>query len=201
MGSKRLGLLIRAVFIFSNCAPSIKNLDSKGEAIICFGDSITKGEGAAEEEAYPKLLEKLMGREVINAGRDGDTTASALNRVEDDVLSKNPFLVIVELGGNDYLQQIPRENTVKNLEEIIVKIQETNATVALCDVSSGFFLSGYRNDFKKLAAKTGCIFIPRLMEGILDNPTFKSDNIHPNKEGYILIAQRVYKGIKKYLKF
>jgi acyl-CoA thioesterase-1 len=184
-----------------SCAPSINNLDSQGKNIICFGDSITKGEGAADDKAYPEVLRKLLGRSVINAGVSGDTTITALERLEEDVLDKSPFLVIVELGGNDFLQQRPKELTLKNLEEIIIRIQESGSAVALCDVSSGFILSDYRNDFERLAKKTGSIFIPCLLGGILNNPSMRVDNIHPNEEGYELIAQRVYKEVKRYFRF
>ncbi len=182
------------------CSYPIKNLDSPGEIIICFGDSITRTEGIPLEKTYPAILSELLHREVINAGVSGDTTATALRRLERDVLRKNPYLVIVELGGNDFLTGISKEITLRNLEEIIVKIQEVKAIVVLCDISCGFILSGYRKDFYQLAKKTGAIFVSQLLEGILDNPSAKQDYIHPNVEGHRLIAQKIYQVIKPYLK-
>ena len=57
----------------------------------------------------------------------------------------------------------------------------------------------YHKEMKQLAKDTGSIFIPRLMEGIARNPSLKSDQIHPNPEGYRIIADRVYRAIKPYL--
>ncbi len=136
----------------------------------------------------------------MNIGVSGDTTECALQRLERDVLEKDPYLIIVELGGNDYLKGIPEERTLSNLEKIILKIQEKRAIVALCDISCGFFMSGYRRKLKKLARKTGSIFIPRVLEDILTDPSLKYDNIHPNSEGYKIIAQKIYKAIRPYLK-
>jgi acyl-CoA hydrolase len=39
----------------------IRNIDSAGETIICFGDSLTEGVGAAEGEDYPTVLSRLLG--------------------------------------------------------------------------------------------------------------------------------------------
>lgn len=188
------------IIFLTSCSSPIKNLDSQGENIICFGDSITYGAGAEKGRDYPSILAKLIGRNVINTGVSGDTTSSALNRVVRDVLERDPYLVIVELGGNDFLQGLPKEETLANLRKIILKIQKKGSAVALADVSCGVFLSGYRKDYKRLAKETGSILIPRLLGGILDNPSLKSDNIHPNSSGYKIIARRVYKSIKSYLK-
>ena len=189
------------LILLFGCGYPIKNLDSQGRDIICFGDSITSGVGAEGDRNYPYFLSQLIGRKVINAGKSGDTTYEALKRLERDVLSYNPYLVIVELGGNDFLRRIPTEITLKNIEEIITRIQEKGAIVALVDVSWGPIMSGYRKEFKKLARKKGAIFIPSLIRGILNDPSLKYDWIHPNSRGYKIIAYRIYKAIKPYLKY
>jgi acyl-CoA thioesterase-1 len=196
---KRQFIFSLLVAIITGCAPPIKNLGNEGKNIICFGNSITQGEGVSEEDTYPRLLEKMLKRKVINAGVGGDTTASAILRLKKDVLVRNPYLVIVELGGNDYLQRIPKRRIFINLETIILQIQKSGAMVALCDLSYGSVLSQYRSDFRRLAKKRGAILIEGLMEGILDNPRFQYDYIHPNKEGYQIIASRVYNAIKEYI--
>jgi acyl-CoA thioesterase I len=95
----------------------LRNIRSPGEAIICFGDSLTEGVGAGSGEDYPAVLSRELGRPVINAGRRGDTTAGALERVSDAVLSKNPRLVVVLLGGNDFLRRLPRQDTRKTSKQ------------------------------------------------------------------------------------
>ncbi len=194
------GLIIFLIILCGCAKPEIRNLGSKGENIICFGDSITFGYGASEGEDYPTALGKLLNSPVINAGVDGDTSFCALERLERDVLEKNPRLVIVEFCGNDFLKKIPREETVKNLTAVIERIQEKGAMVALVDISSGFFFREYRRAFKKLAAQKKAIFIPVLLNKIITNPAMKSDFFHPNDRGYQVIARRIYQVIAPYVK-
>ena len=201
---KRINFFILSVFLslsLTGCVkPEIKNLGAKGDCIVCFGDSITFGYGASAGEDYPTALGKMVKMPVINSGVDGDTSFAALNRLEQDVLSKNPRLVIVEFCGNDFLKKIPRETTVKNLSEIIDRIQAQGAMVALMDISAGFFFKEYRADFKKLARQKQAIFIPVVLYKIITNPAMKSDFFHPNARGYKIIANRVYKAIAGYIK-
>jgi lysophospholipase L1-like esterase len=192
-------LLIAICILSCDRGYPIKNLNSQGKNIICFGNSITKGEGVSPGKDYPAILSYLLERKVINAGVSGDTTITALERLERDVLKKDPYLVIVELGGNDFLQKISKKVILKNLEEIILRIQEKGAMVAIVDVSCGIIMSAYKKDIESLARRTGSIFIPDVLENILNNPSLKYDIIHPNDKGYKIIAHRIYKKIKKYI--
>jgi len=177
----------------------IKNIDSKGRTIVCFGDSITFGYGARPGEDYPKALGKIMNIPVINAGIDGDTTPEALKRVKEDVLDRKPLLVIIEFGGNDFLRKFPLEGTVNNIREMVRRIQGQGAMVAIVDISAGMFFSEYRREFRKLAREKGVIFIPQILNGIITNPNMKSDFLHPNANGYKVIAQRICQIITPYL--
>jgi len=125
----------------------IRNIDSRGTAIICFGDSITFGYGAQTQESYPVILSKMIQTPVINAGIDGDTTTEALRRFDSDVLERDPLLVIIEFGGNDFLRKIPKEVTVKNIKEMVERAQAKGAMVAIVDISAGMFLGEYHTAF------------------------------------------------------
>jgi lysophospholipase L1-like esterase len=193
-------LVVSLIILYGCTKPAIRNLDARGSSIICFGDSITFGYGANPGEDYPAVLSKLVSLPVVNSGVDGDTTFEALERLENDVLDKNPRLVIVEFCGNDFLKKIPREDTLKNLDQIIERIQQKGAMVALVDISAGVFFQEYRRDFKKLAAQRKAVFIPVLLNKIITNPAMKSDFFHPNARGYQVIAKRIYQAISQYLK-
>jgi len=177
----------------------IKNIGSKGKDIICFGDSITFGYGANPGEDYPHALSKMVDVPVVNAGIDGDTSTEAMRRLASDVLDREPFLVIIEFGGNDFLRKIPQEETLNNIRQMIDKIQAKGAMVAVVDISAGILLGEYHKIFYRLAQEKEAIFIPRILSGVITNPNLKSDFVHPNGEGYKIIAGRIYRTIMPYL--
>lgn len=181
----------------------IINTDSQGKNIICFGNSITYGQGAQKGYDYPSLLGQMVERDVINKGSCGDTTQEGLNRIEDDVLRLEPYLVIVEFGANDRFQDISKDIVIMNLRDITLKIQDAGAMAALCDVSGGWrFLKKYdiyHTEIKDLAEKTHSIFVPLLMKGVIQRSRLLSDSFHPNSDGYRIIAKKVHKAIAPYL--
>ena len=177
----------------------IRNLNSSGKNIICFGNSLTLGYGADKASSYPEVLSHLSSFNVINAGLSGDTTQGGLQRLQNDVLEREPLLVIVEFGGNDLLLKIPLQDTVGNLKQIIEKIQDKGAMVAVVDISSSVFFEEYRDAFRNLCRDKGAIFIARAMEGIITDPALKSDYLHPNSHGYRIMAHRIYRAIMPYL--
>lgn len=195
-----IALLGYSVIALWGCAKKyIANIDSRGANIICFGDSITFGYGANPGEDYPSALSKMVNIPVINAGIDGDTSTEALKRINSDVLDRDPLLVIIEFGGNDFLRKIPLEETIKRIETMIIKIQNRSAMTAIADMHVGIVMGDYGREFKRLAKKYNALFIPNLLKGIIANPRLKSDFIHPNADGYKLIAQRIYRTILPYL--
>lgn len=196
-----IGLLGFSAIAFSGCAKrEIKNIDAQGKEIICFGDSLTFGYGAGLGEDYPTQLGKLVSLPVINTGRDGDTSTDALKRLKTEVLERHPRLVIIEFTGNDFLENVSKEATVNNIKKMTDLIYSQGAMVAIVDVSAGFFLREYRSLLSKIAREKRAIFIPQVLRGIITNPAMKSDFLHPNAQGYKIIAQRIYRAIKSYLK-
>ena len=192
-----LGVPLVLLLIVSGCGgerfDTIRNLRSAGETIICFGDSLTEGVGAERGEEYPTILSRLLGMRVVNAGQRGDTTAQALERINTSVVNKNPRLVILLLGGNDFLRQIPTRETRQNLKELVRQIQDHGAMVAIAGIKLGFFTDEYGPIFEETAAEFDAIYIPQVMKGIFNDTKLRSDQIHPNSAGYRLIAERIAK--------
>lgn len=199
--SSQFIVILSILMLTAGCAKKeVNNIGSCGTNIVCYGDSITFGYGAGTGEDYPSFLAKLVNAPVINVGIDGDTTSEGLKRIYSDVLDRNPLLVIIEFTGNDFLRQVPMEETTKNIGEMIDKIEAKGAMVALVDISAGLLLKGYRQEFGRIARKKNVIFIPGILSGIVTNPSLKSDFLHPNASGYKMIAQKIYRAILPYLK-
>jgi lysophospholipase L1-like esterase len=159
--------------------------------IVCFGDSLTEGVGADPAEDYPTVLSRQIGFPIINAGRRGDTTAQALARLADEVLARHPRLVIVLLGGNDFLRQLPRSESRKNLAAIVERIQQEGAMVVIAGIKLGFLTDGFAAIYEETAQEFGALYIPQVTKGILNDAKLRSDPIHPNSAGYRLIAERI----------
>ena len=169
---------------------------SVGEKVICFGDSLTHGTGASRDKDYPSQLSKMISRPVINAGLPGDTTARALQRLERDVLSYSPDLVLITLGGNDLKNGIAKDIAFENLKIIVESIQERGAQVIIGGLHIPFRDRGFGRGYQKLADETGATLIPNILEGIMGNRKLMSDPIHPNDAGYKMMAERFYKVLR-----
>ncbi len=83
----------------------ITNYPPSNGPIIAFGDSLTFGVGASTGQDYVSQLSRKAGVNIVNSGVSGDTTRDALARLDRDVISQDPSVVIVWLGGNDILQR------------------------------------------------------------------------------------------------
>ena len=178
---------------------NIRNLDSQGTTVVCLGDSLTEGVGADKGEDYPSILARRLAYPVINSGRRGETSSDALVRIEADVLAHNPRLVIVLLGGNDFLQQIPLSETRSHLGEIIRRIHEGGAMVVLVGMRLGLFTDQYGSLYSEIAEKHRALLIPEALKGILSDPQLRSDPIHPNAAGYRVLAEKILDSIKPLL--
>jgi len=196
-------VVVLSAFVFlSGCVDSrVVNVDSRGTSIICFGDSLTIGYGVEEEHSYPSVMAKLVlsGVPVINAGIEGDRTEEALKRFKTDVLEKDPFLVIIEFGANDFFTRVPMADTLNNLQVMLRLLQENKVMVALVDISTSFVMEEYSKPYRQLAKQYGAIFVPQVLDGIIAEPSLKSDFMHPNAAGYKIIAHRIYRAVLPYL--
>lgn len=165
------------------------------EVIICFGDSLTSGIGAGVGLDYPSQLAKMIGKPVVNKGIPGDTTASARRRLNRDVLSAEPDIVLITLGGNDLKNGVAKNVAFGNLKYIVETIQQRGAKVIVGGLKFPGRDQGFGKGYDDLAKQTGATLIPDIFAGIVDNPNLMSDPIHPNDAGYRIIAQRFYKAL------
>lgn len=173
---------------------------SKEGPVIFLGNSLTVGLGANDGEDFPSLVSmELNLSNYINAGVSGDTSEDALNRLQTDVLSKNPSVVVVLLGGNDFLQKIPEEKTIKNLDEIVRRISESGSAVVLVHLKANPLKEQYKEPVKEIAKKYEAALVLNILNGIFGNADLMSDQIHPNAKGYELMADRISPALKKVL--
>lgn len=200
IGAAALILIALLWAFWPSSVANVTNLDSSGSNIIAFGDSLTAGYGASGGEDYPSVLSSITGFSIVNAGVSGDTTESALARIEDDVLSNDPRVVIVGLGGNDFLRSVPISSTEGNLRMIVRRIHDSGAMVVLLGFRFPSLNANYEKMYERIANEERCLLVPDLLDGVLSNPALRSDAIHPNAGGYRVMAERVAGPLRKLIR-
>ena len=189
---------------------STAQLNSGKPKIIAFGDSLTAGFGLAEKESYPYLLQQKLKAdgydyEVINAGVSGDTSLGGLERIDWVLEQENAQILILELGANDLLRNMPVAKMKQNLSRIIEKAQAKKIQVLLCGMLApptmgAQYQRDYVTAFPDLASEYKVPFLPFILEGVaLDKNLNQADGIHPNAEGEKIMTDNVYKALKPML--
>lgn len=169
---------------------------TSGERIIAFGDSLVQGVGASPGRDIVSVLSRRLGVPIVNEGRSGDTTGAALTRLDSAVLSRNPRIVIVLLGGNDMLRRVPRATTFDNLDAIVSRIRARGAAVILVSVELGFGTGADGRAYEELASRTSSALVRDILDGIFGREALMSDGIHPNDRGYEIMADRIEPALK-----
>ncbi len=173
----------------------------RGSAVLALGDSLTYGYGANPTESYPARLAELTGWAITNGGVSGDTSAQALARLPELLREHTPRLVIISIGGNDFLRRQPENETRTNIRAIIQACKAAGAETLLVGVPGvgvGAAL-GYPGDHPLYADLAKAENVPYYANGwsqILGKDALKSDQIHPNAAGYAEFAR----GLTAYLK-
>jgi acyl-CoA thioesterase I len=192
---KTLIIFLAAVILFVGyriffTSPQVKIGSIPYNVIICFGDSLTSGTGADRGMDYPAQLSRMIAKPVINAGAPGDTTTRALKRLQRDVLSRSPDVVLITLGGNDLKNGVAKDTAFKNLKRIVESIQRQGARVIVGGLKFPLRDRGFAKGYEELADQTGAVLIPNIYKDIMGDRKLMSDPIHPNGEGYKIMAQR-----------
>ena len=191
--------LLLIALLLSGCAKAeVKFLTPHQGPVVVIGDSLSVGVGADRpDEGYVALLEKRLGVKIVNKGISGNTTGDGLARLEDDVLAQKPGLVIIELGGNDFLRKAEPAEVFANLEKMIDRIQSQEVPVLLLGIQSSVLRDQHEADFRALAERKGTAYVPNIVADVAGNQALKADPIHPNSAGYVTVADRIEPELRK----
>ena len=200
--------------------------------VIFFGDSITQA--GVQPNGYITKLDSIIKQshlpdsvELIGAGIGGNKVYDLYLRMEDDVLNKNPDVVVIYVGINDVWHKASSgtgtdaDKFEKFYRAIIKKLQSKNIKVIVCTPS----VIGERNDnsnqqdgdlnqYSKIIraiAKDLSIPVCDLREGFLtylktNNPTnaekeiLTSDRVHLNNKGNLFVATQMWPVLQPMIK-
>ena len=167
-----------------------------GSTVLALGDSLTFGTGASTETSYPAVLAGLTGWNVVNAGVSGDTSAQALARLPALLAEHQPKLVIVSIGGNDFLRKLPESDTRTHVHAICKQSLDAGAQVLLVAVPRATVAAalGQMTDHALYAEVSKDLKIPLQREAwgeVLAQPDLRADAVHANARGYAQFARSV----------
>jgi isoamyl acetate esterase len=221
-------LLFISVILFLSCSFA----PQKRTKVIFFGDSIT--ELAVKRDKYIgyilrmdsmlKVEKKENQYELIGSGISANKVYDLYLRLEDDVLSKNPDIVVIYVGVNDVWHKTllgtgtDADKFEKFYQAIIKKLTDRNIKVILCtpavvgektDMSNPLDgdLNRYSNIIRDLAKNNNLPLVDlrkKFQEYLKNNnPENKEkevltyDKVHMNNKGNQLLADEMWKAIKE----
>lgn len=176
---------------------------SYNATVLAFGDSVTFGYGVNPQDSYPTVLANLSRWNVINVGISGERADQAKARIEGVLAEHNPKLVIIELGGNDFLQRRNTKAVKEDLRAIIQSVKTYGSIpvlVAVPALSPVAAITGKPSDadiYKELAKEEKINLIPNVFSDILGQENLKQDHVHPNQAGYRVLAEGIYQALSK----
>lgn len=175
--------------------------------VVCLGDSLTQG--MIPDRGYPGALEAMIRVPVVNRGFSGIATSQGLGQM-DRVLADHPQVVVIELGGHDFLKGHSRAATKANLLKMIQTCRDHDAEVILMEIPRGFIFDpfaslereiAYEQDVQLVAdtwLRQIVVMSPVAPPGMwMPKSQLSDDGIHSNPAGSKAIAVRVAEALQK----
>jgi acyl-CoA thioesterase-1 len=178
------------VLAFASCGkkPKLSALPA-GSRVLAFGDSVTFGTGASPGEDWPTLLAGLSGWQITNSGIPGDAAEAGKTRIRGLLDEHTPALVIIEIGGNDFLRRRPASAVKQDVKFLINAAKSAGAQVVLIGVPELSVLAvvaGKLGDapiYQELGKEEVVPVISNVFSDALSRPELCADKIHPNAQG------------------
>lgn len=186
------------VLVLGGCgeSPKLERLPSDA-IVLAFGDSLTFGTGAAEDESYPAHLERMIGRRVVRAGVPGEVTAQALARLPAALDEHAPRLLLLCIGGNDFLRRLGNPQAERNVREMVKLARSRGVAVMLIGTPEPGFTVSPPAFYSSIAKEFRLPYEEGIIGQVLKDASLKADPIHPNARGYRLIAERLADQLKQ----
>ncbi len=184
--------LLACVLALAACgkSPQLERL-GPDDVVLAFGDSLTYGTGASKQESYPARLAQLIGRRVVSAGLPGEISAHALERLPGALDEYSPRLLLLCIGGNDFLRRLGEQQAAANVRAMVRLAKERRIDVVLIGTPEPGFTLTPPDFYAQIAAEFRIPYQSTVVGKVLRNPELKADPVHPNASGYRIIAEQL----------
>jgi len=185
-------------------APPVAAPQGPERLVLAFGDSLYAGYGLPRGQSLPDAVQARLrtsgiNATIANAGVSGDTTAAGRQRLAFalDNLPRKPDLVLLGLGGNDVLRQIPPAETRTNLIAMLDEMKRRNIPVLLTGMQAPpnlgpDFAATFNAIWPDLAKRYDAGLYPFILDGVIGQRALMlPDSVHPNASGVKRIADRL----------
>ena len=193
----RIAAILLAALLAFGCGSKnrIDKLDANA-TLLAFGDSLTFGTGAGPTESYPAVLERSIGRKVVNAGVPGETSAQGLERLPATLDEVKPQLLLLCHGGNDFLRRLDDAQAASNVRAMIGLARERGIPVVLIGTPKPGLPPSVPAFYGEIATQMKVPYDDAVLRSVLLDSGLKSDMVHPNAAGYAKIAAAVQKVLR-----
>ena len=186
------------VLALAGCGERVRHaVVPAGATVVALGDSLTYGTGAGPASSYPSALASLTAWNVVNAGVPGETAAQGCERLPALITEHRPALVLVLLGGNDFLRRRPDAAVKDALAACAASARDAATPLVLMPVPR-LGLAGLSNAplYAEASETLGVALVDAGLSDLLGQSAMRADPIHLNAAGYRAMAERVAQGLR-----
>src|SRR5262249_34504112 len=137
------------------------------------------------------------GRKVVREGVPGEVSAAGLARLPGLLDEHKPKLLLLCHGGNDFLQRMPKAGAAANVRSMNRPARERGIDVLLIGTPELSFTVTPPDFYGEIAKEFRIPYEGDVIGKVLRDGSLKSDQVHPNAQGYRLIAERVAELLRK----
>ncbi len=151
-----------------------------------------------------------MSLPVRDLSYPGITSGQALS-ILPRLVAANPQMVVIELGGHDYLKGLGRTATRQNLEKIVDAARSIGAEVILMEIPRGFIIDEFDGLERQMARQEALELVPdtAIRKLVLWSPAappgmwvrpehrLSDDGLHPNARGNRVLAEYVADALER----
>jgi acyl-CoA thioesterase I len=105
--------------------------------------------------------------------------------------------VILLHGGNDMLRRLDAKQLEANLREMVAISLEAGAEVLLIGVPAPAIFMQTASLYNRVAADMNVLIDRHSLPDILSRKEMRSEDIHPNADGYAALAEAIAETIRK----